>query len=206
MSGILRRALPAAVISLSLAVLVAFGSAHVACAGTARAEDDQGKLFAIFTGHRDVYDACYTLAVEKVLTPRMREEILGASADREKGMACALGISSSVAGIRVTDEASLARLRTYFTVHRWCEVAKVDLRNAQMAVETYYLDNAKYPATLEDAIADHPVTFRSHVTYRTDANPLRYSLSATNDGCDRTIVLRSDREGFEAREKTPAAR
>ncbi len=180
-----------------MAIILVAG--HTAFAHGA-ADGERDELLAIFTENRPVYDACYTLGADKVLTGGLREMIVAGSADKRKGMACALGITSSEAGIRVTDGASLDRLQAYFANLKWCTRAEVDLKNARNAIELFYIDNARYPATLAEANASSPVTFASAVVYRRDENQRTYHLPATNGGCDTTVVYDSG-AGFSTREK-----
>lgn len=168
-------------------------------------EAEFAELLAIYKEHRPIYDGCYQLAMEKVLTGKMRDELVNGAADRNKGLACALGITSSEAGIRVTDSASLRKLEGYFTNQRRCAEALVDLKNARTALDLYYLDNAKYPAALAEAVASYTVSFRSTPTYRLDQSPFRYFLSATNDGCDRTFFFSSEATEIGSTEKKGAA-
>ena len=86
---------------------------------------------------------------------------MNGAADRRKGITCALGITSSEAGIRLKDVASLKKLMEYFMNKAKCMEAEVDLRNARSALEMYYLDKAKYPATLEEVIGSYVESFKS---------------------------------------------
>ncbi len=180
-----------------LAIILVAG--HTAFAHGA-ADGERDELLAIFTENRPVYDACYTLGADKVLTGGLREMIVAGSADKRKGMACALGITSSEVGIRITDVASLDRLQAYFANLKWCTQAEVDLKNVRNAVELFYIDNARYPATLAEATASSPVTFASAVAYRRDENREAYHVTATNGGCDATVVYDSG-AGFSTRKK-----
>jgi hypothetical protein len=126
------------------------------------------------------------------LTGAMREQILKGAADRKKGMACVLAITSVEAGMRITDTASLQRLRDYFVGKVACVEAEVDLRNAKSALEMYYLDNAKYPATIDDVLGAYVVSFKSKMSYRLETDFGKYVISATNPGCDKTLSLSSD--------------
>jgi hypothetical protein len=177
-------------------------AAQVAAADAA-ANPEREELLAIFTENRAIYDACYTLAAAQVLTSDLREKIV-ASADKRKGMACALAITSNEAGIRVTDAASLDRLQAYFTKKKWCIIAEVDLKNARNVIELFYLDNARYPATLAEATASSAVQFKSVLEYRQADNPPGYQLTATNDGCDHMVDFDSRSSVFSTRPKGPA--
>ncbi|HEY6874087.1 MAG TPA: hypothetical protein VI298_15290 [Geobacteraceae bacterium] len=184
---------------LALAVFcIGVVAAQFAWAGT---EGEFSELLAIYRDHRTIYDGCYQLAMEKVLTGKMREELVNGAADRNKGLACALGITSSEAGIRVTDSVSLRKLQGYFTNQKRCAEALVDLKNARTAIEMYYLDNAKYPATLEEAATSHAVSFRSPPAYRPDRGTFGYFLSTTNDGCDRTFFFSTEAPEIRSTEK-----
>jgi hypothetical protein len=176
---------------LLIAVFLWIG-ATAAQAAWATPDKEIDELFAIYKEHKNIYDACYELRVSKVLTGAMREEILNGAADRRKGMACALAITSGEARIRITDTASLQKLRDYFKNKLKCVEAEVDLRNARAALEMYYLDKAKYPATLEEVLGAYVVSFNSKMTYRLESDPVRYVISATNKGCDKTLFISSD--------------
>jgi hypothetical protein len=174
-----------------IAVFLWIGAA-AAQAAWAAADKEIDELFALYNDHKNVYDACYELSVSNVLTGSMREELLNGAADRKKAMACVLAITSREAGIRITDIASLQKLRDYSISKVKCVEAEVDLRNARTALEMYYLDKAKYPETLEEIPGAYVVSFKSKMTYRLEADPARYVISATNKGCGKTLFISSD--------------
>jgi hypothetical protein len=184
--------------NILLTILVV--AAQVAAADAA-SNPEREELLAIFKENRAIYDACYTLADAHVLTGAMRETIV-ASGGKRKGMACALGITSREAGIRVIDAASLDRLEAYFTEKKWCIIAEVDLKNARNAIEIFYLDNARYPATLAEATASSPVQFKSVVEYR-QTDDGGYRLTASNDSCDHSIDFDSQSSVLSTRPKPP---
>jgi hypothetical protein len=150
------------------------------------------EFYAVYTEHKNIYDACYSLRESGVLTGPMREQILKGATDRRKAMACVLAITSVEAGMRVTDTASIQKLRDYFMGKAKCVEAEVDLHNAKSALEMYYLDNAKYPATLDDVLGVYLVSFKSKMWYRLETDFGKYVISATNPGCDKTLSLSSD--------------
>ncbi len=168
----------------------------VAQAAWAAPDKELDELYSIYREHKHVSDACYELSVAKVLTGAMREEIVNGAAERRKGVACALGITSGEVGIRITDVASLQKLQEYFMNKAKCVEADVDLRNARTALEMYYLDKAKYPATLDDILGTYVVSFKSKMKYRLDTDTGRYVISAINEGCDKTLYLSSDSADF----------
>jgi hypothetical protein len=122
----------------------------------------------------------------------MREELLNGAADRKKAMACILAITSGEAGIRITDTASLQKLRDFSKNKVKCVEAEVDLRNARTALEMHYLDKAKYPATFKEILGAYVVSFKSKMTCRQETDPVRYVISVTNKGCDKTLFMSSN--------------
>ncbi|MDD2319964.1 MAG: hypothetical protein PHO83_07940 [Geobacteraceae bacterium] len=177
---------------ISLIAVVLLFVAGAAQAAGAVPDMELDEVFALYSEHKDTYDSCYQLAVSKVLTGAMREEILHGAADQRKGMACALAITSVEAGIRITDIASLEKFRDYFKNKVGCVAAKVDLQNAKAALEMYCLDMGRYPATLDEVVGSYVMSFRSKMTYRLEADQARYMISATNEGCDKTLFISSD--------------
>jgi hypothetical protein len=164
----------------------------LATAAQGAEEAGREELRALMADHRPVYEACYSLASAGVLRGEMRETIVAGAADRRKGLACALGIASHLAGIHVTDEASLERLRAHYERQKWCVIAEVDLKNARTALELFYLENNRYPDTLAETTGFSPATPSSAVTIAFDAQRVGYRLTATNDGCDQAVTLASD--------------
>jgi hypothetical protein len=176
---------------LLIAVILWIGATAVHAVGPVP-DKELDELFGAYAEHKNIFDACYSLRESGVLTGAMREQILKGAVDRRKGMACVLAITSVEAGMRVTDTASLQKLREYFMGKAKCVEAEVDLRNARNALEMYYLDNAKYPSTLDDVLGDYVVSFKSKMSYRLEADFGKYSISATNPGCDKTLSISSD--------------
>ncbi|HET6420955.1 MAG TPA: hypothetical protein VFG19_12395 [Geobacteraceae bacterium] len=176
--------------TLLITVFLLIGAAAAQAAGTAPNKELE-ELYSIYSENKNITDACYELSVAKVLTGAMREGIVSGAADRRKGTACALGITAAEAGIRVTDAASLKKLQDYFRSRIKCAEAEVDLRNAKTALELYYIDKGKYPATLDEILGPYVASFKSKMDYRLE-NKRRYVVSATNEGCDKTLSISSD--------------
>lgn len=94
--------------------------------------------------------------------------------------------------MKITDSASVQKLREYFMGKVACVEAEVDLRNARNALEMFYLDNAKYPENLDDILGAYVVSFKSKMDYRLETDSGRYVVSAINAGCDKKLTLSSD--------------
>jgi hypothetical protein len=174
-----------------IAVMLWIGASAAHAAGVAP-DKELDELFAVYTEHKNIYDVCYELRESGVLTGAMREQMLKGASDRNKGMACVLAITSVEAGMRITDSASLQKLREYFVGKAACFEVEVDLRNAKRALEIYYLDNAKYPSSLEEILGTYVVSFTSKMTYRLETDTGKYFIYATNKGCDKTLSMCSD--------------
>jgi len=187
---------------LYIAIAICLIAAVARPAWAAAPEMGLEDLLAIYRKHTAVYDACYLLSIEKVLPSSIRSELLKSSGDKEKGIACALGITSQEAGIRVTDAASLQKLQDYFTAKVRCLEAEIDLRNARTALATYYLDNGKYPSDLKD-LASYVTSFKSSMAYRLDPAG-RYAIFANNPGCDKTLYISPDSDEIRRMDSTPA--
>jgi hypothetical protein len=177
---------------IPLFVIVLCICASVAHAAGPSPDKEIDELFAAYAEHQDVFNACYMLRDSGVLTGAMREQILTGAADRKKGMACVLAITSVEAGMKITDSVSVQKLREYLMGKVACVEAEVDLRNARNALEMYYLDNAKYPANLDDILGAYVVSFTSKMDYRLETDSGRYVVSATNARCDKKLTLTSD--------------
>jgi hypothetical protein len=177
--------------------------AAAACPAWAERELGFDEVLAIYQKQTAIYDACYLLSSEKLLPDTILSDLRKSSPDTDKNVACGLGITSQMAGIRITGAASLHKLQDAYLARARCREAEVDLRNARTALESYHLDNAKYPSDLKD-LASY-VTFKSSMTYRLDPDG-RYSVFANNPGCDKTLYISPDSAEIQRMDSAPAQR
>jgi hypothetical protein len=177
-----------------------------AAAYPAWAERELGfeEVLAIYRKHTAIYDACYLLSREKVLPGTILSDLRKNTGDTEKSVACGLGITSQAAGIRITDAASLQKLQDINIARARCMESEVDLHNARTALESYYLDNGKYPSDLKD-LGSYASSFKSSMTYRLDSDG-RYAVFSNNPGCDKTLYISTDSTEIRRMDSTPAQR
>jgi hypothetical protein len=99
--------------------------------------------------HHDIYMACRLLAKSGILASSELPEILG-EMDGVKG-ACNLGVLSVDVNVPVTDAASVSKILSHEQNREECSSVIAATKNARTAVESYYADHGRYPATLEEA-------------------------------------------------------